>query len=46
MTKDQVVKELTANGFKLVKSYDKLPWQHMLFYGRDEAGEKAERPSE
>ena len=36
MTKDQVEKELTANGFKLVKSYDKLPWQHMLFYGRDE----------
>jgi len=33
MSKEQVEKELTANGFKLVKSYDKLPWQHMLFYG-------------
>ncbi len=32
MSKAQVDKELTANGFKLVKSFDKLPWQHMLFY--------------
>ncbi len=41
MSKEQVAKELTANGFKLVKSYDKLPWQHMLFYGRDEADSAA-----
>ena len=40
MSKDQVEKELTANGLKLVKSYDKLPWQHMLFYGRDDARAK------
>ena len=33
MSKAQVDKELTANGFTLVKSFDKLPWQHMLFYG-------------
>lgn len=33
MSKAQVDKELTANGFKRVRSYDKLPWQHMLFYG-------------
>ena len=32
MSKAQVDKELTANGFTLVKSFDKLPWQHMLFY--------------
>ena len=38
MSKAQVEKELAANGFKLVKSYDELPWQHMLFYGRDVAG--------
>ena len=37
MSKEQVEQELTANGFKLVKSYDKLPWQHMLFYGRSTA---------
>lgn len=36
MSKDQVNKELTANGFKLVREFDRLPWQHMMFYGRDE----------
>ncbi len=35
MSKKQVDRELTANGFKLTKSFDKLPWQHMLFYGKD-----------
>lgn len=39
MSKKQVDLEMTANGFKLVRSYDKLPWQHLLFYGVDE-GEK------
>ena len=36
MSKKQVNKELEANGFKLVKEFDGLPWQHMLFYSRDE----------
>ena len=35
MTKAQVAKEMVANGFKLVRSFDRLPWQHMLFYGKD-----------
>ncbi|MCA9119159.1 MAG: methyltransferase domain-containing protein [Planctomycetaceae bacterium] len=34
MSKAQVNKELTANGFKLVKEFDKLPWQHMMFFGK------------
>ncbi len=34
MSKEQILKELPANGFKLVKDYDKLPWQHMMFFGR------------
>jgi ubiquinone/menaquinone biosynthesis C-methylase UbiE len=34
MTKDQVNKELTANGYKLVKEFEGLPWQHMLWYGK------------
>ncbi|QEG23782.1 class I SAM-dependent methyltransferase [Mariniblastus fucicola] len=42
MTKAQVNKELTANGFKLVKEYDKLPWQHMMFFGKDEAWDRAQ----
>jgi ubiquinone/menaquinone biosynthesis C-methylase UbiE len=32
MSKAQVLKELTANGFKLSRSYDGLPWQHMLWF--------------
>lgn len=36
MTKDQVNKELTANGFKLVKEFEGLPWQHMLWFGKAE----------
>ena len=36
MSKAQIDKEMRANGFKLVHSYDDLPWQHMVFYGIDE----------
>ena len=36
MSKAQVSKELVPNGFKLVREYDELPWQHMMFFGRDE----------
>lgn len=36
MSKKQVNKELEANGFKLVKEFDELPWQHMMFFGKDE----------
>lgn len=32
MSKAQIEKELTANGFKLADSFDGLPWQHMVFY--------------
>lgn len=33
MSKAQINKELTLNGFKLVREYDDLPWQHMMFFG-------------
>ena len=36
MSKEQILKELPANGFRLVKQFDKLPWQHLMFFGRDE----------
>ena len=36
MTKAQVNKELTHNGFKLAEQFDKLPWQHVMFFERDE----------
>jgi ubiquinone/menaquinone biosynthesis C-methylase UbiE len=41
MSKAQVNKELTANGFKLVKEFDKLPWQHMMFFGKDDSAQPA-----
>jgi ubiquinone/menaquinone biosynthesis C-methylase UbiE len=35
MSKRQIMTELPANGFALVKEFDGLPWQHMMFFGRD-----------
>lgn len=34
MSKRQIAKEMEANGFRLVREFDGLPWQHMMFYGR------------
>ena len=39
MTKAQVLKELEPNGFKLVEQYDKLPWQHVMFFARNDNGD-------
>jgi ubiquinone/menaquinone biosynthesis C-methylase UbiE len=36
MTKAQIMKEWPANGFKLVKEFDELPWQHLMFFARDD----------
>jgi 2-polyprenyl-3-methyl-5-hydroxy-6-metoxy-1,4-benzoquinol methylase len=36
MSKAQIMKELPPNGFKLVREFDELPWQHMMFFGRDD----------
>jgi len=36
MTKAQVKQELEPNGFALVREFDKLPWQHLMFFGRTE----------
>ena len=36
MSKAQVLKELPPNGFKLAKEFDDLPWQHMMFFARDD----------
>ena len=37
MTKRQIMKEYTANGFKLVREYNELPWQHLMFFARDDS---------
>lgn len=36
MSKEQIMKELPPNGFKLVDQFDGLPWQHLMFFQRDE----------
>jgi len=42
MSRKQVVREATANGLKLVRAYEDLPWQHVLFFER--AKDRSERP--
>jgi ubiquinone/menaquinone biosynthesis C-methylase UbiE len=37
MSKEQIMKEFPPNGFKLVAEFDKLPWQHLMFFQRDDA---------
>jgi len=32
MTKVQILKEWTANGFVLASEFDDLPWQHLMFF--------------
>jgi cyclopropane fatty-acyl-phospholipid synthase-like methyltransferase len=39
MSKEQILKELPPNGFKLVEQFDKLPWQHVMFFQRDDSFE-------
>ncbi len=41
MTKEQILKEWPPNGFKLVEQFDKLPWQHLMFFEATEG--KGER---
>jgi ubiquinone/menaquinone biosynthesis C-methylase UbiE len=42
MSKEQIMKEFPPNGFKLVEEFDKLPWQHLMFFERDDAKPVAE----
>lgn len=37
MSKAQILKEYEPNGFKLVEEFDNLPWQHLMFFERDES---------
>lgn len=39
MSKAQIKKEWLPAGFKLVKEFDGLPWQHLMFFARDDAKE-------
>ncbi len=50
MSKKQILKELPPNGFRLVREFDDLPWQHLMFFGRDDrranesSGDKLKNP--
>jgi ubiquinone/menaquinone biosynthesis C-methylase UbiE len=33
MSKEQIVKEMNANGFTLAREFEGLPWQHLMFFG-------------
>jgi ubiquinone/menaquinone biosynthesis C-methylase UbiE len=35
MSKKQIMKEFPSNGYKLVEQFDKLPWQHVMFFEAD-----------
>lgn len=37
MSKVQIMKEYKANGFKLVREFNELPWQHLMFFARDDS---------
>jgi ubiquinone/menaquinone biosynthesis C-methylase UbiE len=43
MSKEQIMKEFPPNGFKLVDEFDKLPWQHLMFFQRDDAAAEQTR---
>jgi ubiquinone/menaquinone biosynthesis C-methylase UbiE len=40
MSKEQILKEYEPNGFKLVEQFDELPWQHLMFFERDETADE------
>ena len=37
MSKAQILKEFLPAGFQLVEQFDDLPWQHLMFFTRDDA---------
>lgn len=44
MSKPQIMKEYKQNGFKLVREYNGLPWQHLMFFARDDSPLEAIEP--
>jgi len=36
MSREQILKELPANGYKLLREFHGLPWQHMMWFVTDE----------
>jgi len=44
MSKEQILKELKANGFKLSETFDELPWQHMMWFSIEPNWRKDAQP--
>lgn len=44
MSKQQIMKEYQQNGFKLVREFNELPWQHLMFFARDDSPLEAIEP--
>lgn len=44
MSKEQILKEIPPSGFRLSGGFDKLPWQHLMFFERDDAPAKPNGP--
>lgn len=45
MSKVQINKELTANGYKLAREFDGLPWQHMMWFEAADASAASPNPT-
>ncbi len=45
MSKYQIMREYSANGLKLVREYNDLPWQHLMFFARDDSPLPAIEPA-
>ncbi len=43
MSKKQILKEFEANGLKPVGQFDDLPWQHLMFFTRDDTKSPPQR---
>ncbi len=43
MSKKQILKEFPPNGLKVVEQFDKLPWQHLMFFQREDTPRRSER---
>lgn len=46
MSKEQILKEIPPNGFRLAEQFDKLPWQHVMFFRRDDAPDGTSSPDQ
>jgi len=46
MSKEQILKELPPNGFRLAREFDDLPWQHVMFFERDDSSPTQQTDSE